>query len=124
MSTVSRMILNNRDNRVRWIEALESGKYIQIANRLRDAGIGFCCLGVACEISELGKWEGSIYIVKTEEQPSSGSYLSPSILDYLQMTDDEREYAVQMNDAGHCSFKEIAAFFRGRWDIRKYNWEV
>ena len=35
--------------------ALRSGKYSQTTNVLRDS-TGFCCLGVACEISGVGKW--------------------------------------------------------------------
>jgi len=39
-------------------EALRSGHYDQTQNTLRDEN-GFCCLGVACDISGLGRWEGS-----------------------------------------------------------------
>lgn len=39
------------------IAALRSGEYRQTKNQLTD-GKGFCCLGVACEISKLGHWEG------------------------------------------------------------------
>ena len=38
-----------------WCEALESGIYQQAIGKLKD-GNGYCCLGVACEISNLGEW--------------------------------------------------------------------
>lgn len=44
-----------RANRLRWIEALESGKYQQTVRRLRD-NRGFCCLGVACDVLDSNGW--------------------------------------------------------------------
>ena len=38
------------------VTALRSGKYTQTQEHLRR-GDSFCCLGVACDISKLGKWE-------------------------------------------------------------------
>jgi hypothetical protein len=40
----------NQDAIRKWIEALRSGKYKQTRGRLADR-IGFCCLGVACEVA-------------------------------------------------------------------------
>lgn len=39
----------------KWINALRSGKYKQTTGMLND-GSGFCCLGVLCDISKVGKW--------------------------------------------------------------------
>jgi hypothetical protein len=39
------------------VEALRSGRYTQTQGVLRD-GDAFCCLGVACDISGLGRWRG------------------------------------------------------------------
>lgn len=39
----------------KWIEALRSGEYKQGRNQLRT-GDSFCCLGVACDISQIGTW--------------------------------------------------------------------
>ncbi len=39
-----------------WAAALESGNYTQIQGRLHT-DTGFCCLGVLCEISQLGTWK-------------------------------------------------------------------
>lgn len=44
------------DNRKTWVEALRSGNYKQTKGYLHD-DVGYCCLGVACDISGLGGWE-------------------------------------------------------------------
>ena len=49
-------------NRKAWTAALRSGAFKQATRKLRrksvdDTNDGFCCLGVACEISNLGEWE-------------------------------------------------------------------
>lgn len=46
-----------REHRKIWVAALRSGKYRQGKMQLRTAE-GMCCLGVACEISNLGEWDG------------------------------------------------------------------
>lgn len=40
-------------NRRRWIKALRSGEYRQGHGMLRDYQGQFCCLGVACEVTDL-----------------------------------------------------------------------
>lgn len=40
----------------KWLVALKSGQYKQTTGTLKDSD-GYCCLGVACEISNLGKWD-------------------------------------------------------------------
>lgn len=47
----------NVDLANRWIEALESGEYLQATGALR-VGDSMCCLGVLCEISKATKWRG------------------------------------------------------------------
>lgn len=50
-----------KEHRRLWVEALRSDKYQQTTEELR-VGNGFCCLGVACEISGLGAWHDDKYI--------------------------------------------------------------
>lgn len=38
-----------------WVKALRSGHYPQTAQTLRD-GLGFCCLGVACDLYDPNGW--------------------------------------------------------------------
>ena len=50
------------------VAALRSGKYKQGTNRLRDED-AFCCLGVACDISGLAKWDNGRYMLSKLELP-------------------------------------------------------
>ena len=48
----------------RWVKALRSGRYRQVNAHLRgidpDTGkLGYCCLGVACNITNRNKWKTS-----------------------------------------------------------------
>ncbi len=46
---------NELENIKKWINALESGDYQQTTGRLRR-GDAMCCLGVACDISDISNW--------------------------------------------------------------------
>lgn len=53
----------NTENIAAWVAALRSGDYRQAKGYLRreiDQGkVGYCCLGVACDISGAGQWDGA-----------------------------------------------------------------
>lgn len=53
--------------RDQWVEALESGKYKQGHQQLKedDGETGYCCLGVLCDISEKGRWNDNEYFIGT-----------------------------------------------------------
>lgn len=57
MKIESQTIAENLRN---WIAALRSGEYTQGKNYLRTNGdiLKYCCLGVMCDISNRGDWEG------------------------------------------------------------------
>ena len=48
------------DNTQKLVKALRSGRFKQATGALR-VGDGRCCLGVACDISGLGRWERHEY---------------------------------------------------------------
>jgi hypothetical protein len=59
-----------------WIEALESGKYQQGTGQLRN-GDCFCCLGVACDLSDAGQWKHVGYVgsdSQTNHYLAAGKY--------------------------------------------------
>lgn len=115
-----------RANRLKWLEALESGEYQQThGHGLRDKGGGYCCLGVACEVMGGGEWDGEDYSVgdgyiDCEATANDGA---PSVLDWMRMSDSARWKCVQWNDgdAGdgveEHTFLQIAAKMRGRWRL-------
>lgn len=89
-----------------WIAALRSGEYKQTAGTLKDDR-GFCCLGVACDISKLDEWREEKYLGASLSLPLKvqfyfgiqGSEGSMSDRDYYALTG--------MNDCGE-SFQKIA----------------
>ena len=105
-------------NRAKWVVALRSGKYKQVIGSLHPAKKEFCCLGVACNISGLGRWEkgydGYDYIINDtpenavlpdDVQNWLGVYLVGA---KLKVQHKERyDSLLEMNDAG-VSFDEIA----------------
>lgn len=94
-----------------WVEALRSGNYQQAADELRSDH-GFCCLGVACDLSKLGEWRGSRY--QTPDYEHNGE-LEDDVKRWLGLRTrvgffepfEEFDNLAEMNDGGK-SFAEIA----------------
>ena len=60
-------IETQKENAIKWIEALLSGKYKQGKERLGDEEIGFCCLGLGCkvvgkEFHSLDEWDDNFHM--------------------------------------------------------------
>lgn len=69
-----------KEHRKQWVEALRSEKYNQGFGALKNNN-KFCCLGVACDISKLGDWDGLEYTGTIE---NGGESLMPdSVRDWL-----------------------------------------
>ena len=110
-------------NRKKWIEALESGDYTQARGYLRN-GNSYCCLGVACDISGMGKWlkvndeEGhNYYVYQMDEVNHESSILPKEVADWLGI--DKQGYfkdfsrsLLQVNDSQKKNFKQIASMVR------------
>jgi hypothetical protein len=106
------------ENAKRWVAELRSGKYQQCRDALFEVDpegkpCEFCCLGVANEISGLGKWSGNSYFV-----PGNGdepSFAHEKVADWLGLLDQRGDLRdgsgfdslADLNDAG-ASFAEIA----------------
>ena len=99
-------------NREKWIAALRSGKYLQVQDSLKD-DVGYCCLGVACEISGLGDWaENKIYRVGLR---FSSIDLPGAVVEYYGLAsqegswglDETEDSLIERNDRG-ATFEEIA----------------
>lgn len=110
------------------VVALRSGKYEQGKDQLHD-GNKFCCLGVACEISDKGKWDRNDYYSIEGIERAHGN-LPRTVQRYFgfktdyagfdfifRPSNDVIGYAslVDMNDAGR-SFSEIADFIERYWE--------
>ncbi len=105
-----------------WVDALRSGEYTQVTGALVNS-IGYCCLGVACELfiaahprSLKKNDKGDQYCWRSEDiDYSEGGELPDPVAEWLgfeEITDpyldDEGHTAVHFNDAYHSSFTEIA----------------
>lgn len=92
------------ENRRKWVAALRSGKYKQCFGTLTYQTTPshklFCAMGVACDISGLGEWDGSSYLGYCTNTPDKVTAwlglprLAPQV--------------VKMNDIFRLSFEEIA----------------
>lgn len=91
-----------REHRKEWLEALESGRYAQTRGMLceldEDANtVGYCCLGVACEISGTDREINEISFIslrgdskgrKAKEYNHFSTVLPPSVSQWLGLNSD------------------------------------
>jgi len=84
--------------KMKWVKALESGRYKQTRTVLTD-NYGYCCLGVLCRVAGVPKeklrWESTLGDVH------QGKLLPSASMGKL----------IDMNDGGS-TFREIAAWIR------------
>lgn len=111
-----------RENRVRWLKALVSGRYKQVRSKLEKVDrhthkpIGYCCLGVACKIfsPELRKVSEN-FIVRYNglfgQMPMETRKLVG--IEYCLMND-----LIYKNDCQNWSFEQIARFLARKWRIK------
>lgn len=114
-----------------WIAALRSGGYEQTTECLKDS-TGYCCLGVLCDISGLGEWEGNLYIGADVDLPQSvqreydlypdGWHFPKTTVEKYTSIDLGSEprdgYSLAaLNDAG-MTFGEIANMLEGSLDVK------
>jgi hypothetical protein len=108
-------------HRRKWIKALRSGKYEQTTGRLRlNESNEFCCLGVACDISGLGKWDNAGRYTVDHKNRLPGydmayrSYgdLPTAVVEWLGLNDANGPHGktslAHDNDARNLTFNSIA----------------
>lgn len=116
------------------IEALRSGSYKQGMARLKRDG-AYCCLGVACEISNLGEYKGMHFHSEPVDEEdnicSSSTSLTTAVRNYfgfrtksghikdlqnlIKVGPATGNSLVDFNDGG-ASFSEIADFIEENWE--------
>lgn len=114
----------NKENIRRWVEALRSGNYKQGKGYLQvvdEFSVSYCCLGVACDISGLGKWEHELdshsYLGEEAVLPSHvRRWLgldedNPAV----KTLDDDWYGLAYLNDRGGYTFNDIADAIERTW---------
>lgn len=115
----------NREIALQWVDALKSGKYQQGTGTLRaQHDDKYCCLGVLCEISELGTWDREgwewVWAYKVGEEDENAAVLPAAVQEWAEMKSkagdlsDETNLARQ-NDSGK-TFSEIAEIIERHWE--------
>lgn len=96
-----------------WSKALRSGEYKQAPFSLKttDEVPKFCCLGVICDISKAGYWNGPIYQTASDQRGST------ALISFIQGFDKVapalsrfpiESIFMDCNDSHGMSFDEIA----------------
>lgn len=99
----------NKTLKAQWVSALRSGEYERITYYLKKhviEGDRYCCLGVLCDISQIGEWEGSTY--RTKSVYSNDAILPPSVIRKAKFSREVERQLAHMNDAPQGDFLKIA----------------
>lgn len=130
-------LVPNKEALLKWVEALESGKYKQTAGSLKKIVNGkasHCCLGVACELfmkKQLAraKWQNSTdgrsarcYIAwnparDPQETYTEGDELPTELRQWMGLSIGEQTDIIEANDGQKLTFEEIAETVRLVYDL-------
>lgn len=95
---------------VKWIKALRSGSYLKTSGALRN-DVGFCALGVLCDISQTGQWESEPN-TKKFQYLGQIHYLPKQVAEWAGMTQTEASkvnaYLITYNDKQRKDFNSLA----------------
>lgn len=105
---------------VRWIEALQANEHKQGIGHLGDSEMGFCCLGLACEVNELPFYECQLEL-------SNPNMNAIGLKHYVGLVQEGKSFLVRgiqniyltladLNDRARLSFPEIAEIIIDRAD--------
>jgi hypothetical protein len=115
-----------------WVAALRSGEYRQAHGCLRNDDGEMCCLGVLCDISELGRWQNvgiNVYkgLALLGDRVFSSTMGTPpkAVMDWAGMRTPLGEFADIARFGGDTLAKinDLGASFNFIADIIEDNWE-
>ncbi len=97
----------------KWLKALRSGEYKQGNGRLRNESDCYCCLGVLCDVSGVGKWtkvgEGEYPMYLCGDTNCAG-VLWGELEEALSVPSEAIGTLMNMNDKKGNTFEEIATY--------------
>jgi hypothetical protein len=94
----------------RWVAALRSGEYHQAKEYLHVPSVGYCCLGVLCDIVDDTKWvdkDRTAYTFDNNTYTYS-RYPTQNWLDNVGLPDKQADYLTILNDKENQTFSQIA----------------
>lgn len=98
----------NEEIKVKWVEKLRSGEYVQGHGVLRFND-EYCCLGVLCDIVDPDGWDGRYYVFSDQ---SGFAAPPPPLMDEINLDNVAAITLIGMNDGMYPdrkhSFSEIA----------------
>lgn len=105
---------------VEWLDALRSGEYLQTKKALKD-DLGYCPLGVLCEISKLGTWEPEPNSKKLQYLGQI-NYLPEKVAEWAGMSQKEKSsvvgFMIVYNDTQNLSFLELADLIEKKYGFK------
>lgn len=111
----------NPEWKSKWIEALRSGEYPQTHDCLKD-NIGYCCLGVLCDISKAGQWigtsESKIYS-DDGKQFGSWSAIPIFLLKVVGLESTDPQTSVRADDGSGRKYRLSELNDTLRWDFNR-----
>jgi len=93
-------------NAKKWVKVLRNGRYKQTQGVLKD-NVGYCCLGVACDLygkEKNIKWKYDVFLTQTQGLPS----LVKEWLGLTTCIGDYEESSLANENDDMVSFKRIA----------------
>jgi hypothetical protein len=110
-------MMDRKEIKRKWMEALRSGKYKQGTGCLRTINNKFCCLGVLADVIDPERWEksGANGYTAYYWRPGGYSAYLPSETweELMKFPSGSQETFSNMNDGG-MSFEDIADYIE-RW---------
>lgn len=115
----------HKDRIRKWVKALRSGKYKQGRKALRTRRGNYCCLGVACDISKLSKWDtnsygegrydGHVGDLPRRVKKWFGMALSNPLVTHGK----KQVELASLNDRRSSSFRQVADLIESQWLTKK-----
>ena len=93
-----------------WVAALRSGEYHQAKEYLHVPDVGYCCLGVLCDIVDDTGWVDKDRHAYTFDNntPSKSRYPTQNWLDNVGLPDKQADHLTILNDKQNQTFSQIA----------------
>jgi hypothetical protein len=98
----------NKTLKDKWVAALRSGQYRQAKEYLHVPNLGYCCLGVLCDIYDDTKWIDNAHTEYNFGDRTKRTYPTLDWLYMIGLPDYIAGYLTILNDTENKTFSQIA----------------